>query len=84
MPSKAETLARRLVTELYWMTGGRAQQWRMLAAIEQRPGFDEASTRAALLSAAERDWILVDTLAAKGEALPHSVALTEQGLRAAG
>jgi hypothetical protein len=49
------------------------------AAAGLRRGLDEGR-----IAAAERDWILVDTLAAKGEALPHSVALTKEGLRAAG
>ena len=40
-------------------------QWRMLHEIEERLGFDEKATAAALLAAVERGWIQVDQLAEK-------------------
>jgi hypothetical protein len=50
--------------------------------IEERLGFDEKATAAALLAAVERGWIQVDQLAEKGEAPPHSICLTNEGLSA--
>jgi hypothetical protein len=66
-PSKAEKQVRALCVELARATGGRPVQWRMLHEIEERLGFDEKATAAALLAAIERNWIQVDQLAEKGE-----------------
>jgi hypothetical protein len=80
----AEALARRLVAEIYRATDGRPVQWRMLQeTIEQRLGFDQPSSTAALLAAAAHGWIRVDPLAERGEAPPHSISLTDEGRRLA-
>jgi hypothetical protein len=77
MPGKTEAAARRLVAELYRVTAGRPQAWRMVTGLR----FDgDLST--ALLEATKRDWILVDSMAT-GEETPHSICLTKAGLRAA-
>jgi hypothetical protein len=55
--SKVERQARALCGELARVTGGRPVQWRMLHEIEERLGFDEKATAAALLAALERGWI---------------------------
>ena len=78
-PSKAEKQARALCDELARATGGRPVQWRMLHEIEERLGFDEKATAAALLAAIERGWIQVDQLAEKGIVPPHSICLTDDG-----
>jgi hypothetical protein len=74
--------ARALCGELARVTGGRPVQWRMLHEIEERLGFDEKATAAALLAAVERGWIQIDQLAEKREAPPHGICLTNKGLSA--
>ena len=54
---------------------------RLHEMLEQRLSFDQASTPAALLTAAARGWIEIDPMAARGEASPHSLSLTEAGRR---
>jgi hypothetical protein len=68
MPSKAETSALRPVRVLYAATGGRPQQWRMLASL----GATEADA-AGIAYAVEKDWLLIES--------EHSVCLTDVGRR---
>jgi hypothetical protein len=77
--SKVEKNARALCVELARVTNSRPMQWRMLGSLAQGLKFTDDEMGAAILAAAEREWILVDELAAKGDAPPHSICLTDDG-----
>jgi hypothetical protein len=67
MPSKTETLARRLMRALYDATDGRPMQWRSLE------GLNVPETDEAVRYAVTRGWMMVES--------GHIVRLTEDGRR---
>jgi hypothetical protein len=71
MPSRADTLARRLVAELARVTGNRPMQYRMLSAIAAVLKFTDEQALAAAAQAEQQGWLLVED--------GHSLCLTEAG-----
>ena len=66
MPSETEPLALQLVRVLYEATGGRPQQWHLLAAMD-------GMTAKAIVFAVARGWVLVEA--------DQSICLTDAGRR---
>jgi hypothetical protein len=70
MPSKTETAARRLVAEIWRVTGGRLLRWCGLSEAAQRAGVDAQAVHYAV----RREWVQLSP-----GPDPHSIALTEAG-----
>lgn len=71
-----DTMARRLVRELYAYTGGRPLQWAPLNTIARRLVLDDQTANVIAQNAADKDWLLFEG--------GHSICLTEAGRRIAG
>ena len=71
------------MAEIYRATDGRPMRWATLQKVQDALGYDDATMTAVLVAAAEQDWVEIDPLAARGEAAPHSVSLTDAGRQVA-
>lgn len=74
MPTRAETMALRIVFDLQNYTSNAPQRWAGLETIARRLMLtDPKATEAALALAVEKDWLIVEG--------GHSICLTDAGRR---